>query len=217
MLRSGKKVKPITGNNWEAGIKRNWFNNRWSTSLTVYQILKDNETSSDPQNTPQESYLIQVGQSKSKGVEIDVQGEIVKNLSVIANYAYTDYKVSKSVNESRPVGTRLPGYAKQNFNIWLKYKFTQGMLDGFSLSAGQTSQLDRSSWNWGSTLNNTQSLPDYFRFDAALGWRKNNLNLALNIHNVFDRYLYSGSPYGNYYYWQSEAPRNFRLSMSYSF
>ena len=25
-------------------IKRNWFNNRWSTSLTVYQILKDNET-----------------------------------------------------------------------------------------------------------------------------------------------------------------------------
>lgn len=217
MLRSGKKVKPITGNNWEAGIKRNWFNNRWSTSLTVYQILKDNETSSDPQNTPQESYLIQVGQSKSKGVEIDVQGEIVRNLSVIANYAYTDYKVSKSVNASQPVGTRLPGYAKQNFNIWLKYKFTQGMLDGFSLSAGQTSQLDRSSWNWGSTLNNTQSLPDYFRFDAALGWRKNNLNLALNIYNVFDRYLYSGSPYGNYYYWQSEAPRNFRLSMSYSF
>jgi TonB dependent receptor. len=40
---------------------------------------------------------------------------------------------------------------------------------------------------------------------------KNNLNLALNIYNVFDRYLYSGSPYGNYYYWQSEAPRNFRL------
>lgn len=216
-LRNGNKVAPITGNNWELGIKRNWFNNRWTTSLALYQILKNNETSSDPDNTAQEMYLIQVGQSKSKGVEIDIQGEIVKNLSIIANYAYTDYAVSKSADVSQPVGTRLPGYAKHAFNVWLKYKITEGALNGFSLSGGQTSQIDRSTWNWGSTLNNTKSLPDYFRFDAALGWRKENLNIALNVYNVMNRYLYSGAPYQGFYYWQSEAPRNFRLSIGYNF
>lgn len=216
-LRNGKKVDPITGNNWELGVKRNWFNNRWTTSIGLYQILKNNETSGDPDNTAQEMFLIQTGQSKSKGIEVDIQGEIIKNLSVIANYAYTDYVVSKSENVNQPVGTRLPGYAKHAFNIWLKYKITEGALNGFSVSAGQSSQIDRSTWNWGSVSNNTKSLPDYFRFDAALGWRKENLNIALNVYNLLDRYLYSGAPYQGFYYWQSEAPRNFRLSIGYSF
>ncbi|WP_321335334.1 TonB-dependent siderophore receptor [uncultured Bacteroides sp.] len=217
MLRNGDKVNPITGNNWELGLKRNWFNNRWTTTVAVYQILKNNETASDPNNTPQESYLIQVGQSKAKGVEVDILGEILPNLSMVANYAYTDYRVTKSVDPSQPVGTRLPGYAKHDFNIWLKYSFTQGCLDGFNLSAGQSTQLDRSTWSWGSSLDNIASLPDYFRFDAALGWKRNDLSLALNIYNVFDRYLYSGSSYQTYYYWQSEPPRNFRLSVTYNF
>ncbi len=217
MLRNGDKVNPITGNNWEAGIKRSWFNDRWHTSLSVYQILKNNETASDPSNTGSESYLVQIGQSKAKGVEVDLVGEIVKGLSVIANYAYTDYKVSKSIDPiNRPVGMRLPGYAKHDFNIWLKYAFSKGALKGFSLSAGQASQLDRSSWG-GLSENGDSSLPDYFRFDAAAGWRNGNFSVALNVYNLFNRYLYSGSMYGDVYYWQSEAKRNFKLGVTYNF
>src|SRR5690606_29725429 len=36
-LYSGSKVKPITGNNYEIGLKRNWFNDKWNTSLAYYQ------------------------------------------------------------------------------------------------------------------------------------------------------------------------------------
>ena len=43
------------------------------------------------------------------------------------------------------------------------------------------------------------------------------LFVVINVFNVFNRYLYSGSPYGNYYYYQAEAPRNFRLSIGYKF
>lgn len=217
-LRSGKKVSPITGNNWEIGLKRNWFDNRWTTTVTAYQILRNNETASDPTNQQGvETFLVQVGQSKAKGVEVDLIGEVIPNLSMTTNYAYTDYKVTKSVDDSRPAGTRLPGYAKHNFNIWLEYKFKQAFIDGFSLSLGQNTQLDRSTWNWGNTAKNTASLPDYFRFDGAVGWQRNKLKLALNIYNLFDRYLYSGSPYDTYYYWQSEPPRNFRLNITYNF
>lgn len=216
LQRSGDKAKPLTGNNWEFGLKKHWFNNKLNTSVSVYQILKNNEMTSDPDNNPSESYVVQVGQSKSKGVEVDIIGEVFKGFNVIANYAYTDYKVSKSVDPDRPVGMRLPGYAAHTFNIWFKYAFFQGPLEGFNVSVGQSSQIDRSSW--GAVKEDGKSaLPDYFRFDAAAGWHKGNLSVALNVYNLANRYLYSGSLSGGIYYWQSEPKRNFKLGISYNF
>jgi iron complex outermembrane receptor protein len=215
--RNGDKVDPITGNNWELGLKRTWWDGRLSTSLALYRILRNNETSADPQNTQQEDYLIQVGQSVAKGVEVDIIGEILPGLNLIANYAFTDYKVTKSEDSSRPVGTRLPGYGKHEFNVWLKYQVQNGIFRGLSAAVGETSLLDRSTWNWGNAENGYESLPDYTRVDASLGWRNNRLGITLNVNNLLNRYLYSGSYYGNYYYWQSEMPRNFKLTVSYNF
>ncbi|MCH3993464.1 MAG: TonB-dependent siderophore receptor [Prevotella sp.] len=217
LLRNGKKVKPITGNNWEVGVKRYWWNNHLQTTLSLYRILDNNETSSDPQNTSSESYLIQIGQSVSKGVEFDLNGEILPGLNVMANYAFTDYKVTKSEDPSSPVGTRMPGYAKHEFNFWVRYQAQRGWLKGVSASLGETSLLDRSTWSWGKTSDNVESLPNYIRVDGALGWKNDKISLMLNVNNLLNRYLYSGSYYNNYYYWQSEPPRNFRLSMTYNF
>ena len=217
ILRSGDKVDPITGNNWELGVKRYWWDGRLSTSLALYRILRNNETSADPQNTPQESYLIQVGQSVAKGVEVDINGELLPGLSLLANYAYTSYKVTKSENASRPVGMRMPGHAKHEFNVWLRYEFRHGVLRGLNAAIGETSLLDRSTWSWGNDAKGYASLPDYTRVDASLGWRHDKTSITLNVNNVLNRYLYSGSYYGNYYYWQSEMPRNFKLTVAYNF
>jgi iron complex outermembrane receptor protein len=224
LLRSGKKVKPITGNNWELGVKRNWWNNRLQTSLSLYRILDDNETSADPQNSPSESYLIQIGQAVSKGVEFDLNGEILPGLNVLANYAYTDYKVTKSDDPSNPKGTRMPGYAKHEFNFWVKYQVQSGLFKGMSASIGETSLLDRSTWNWGNASEGVKSLPNYIRVDGALGWRNDKISIMLNVNNLMNRYLYSGAYYykNSYYnwqsyYWQSEPPRNYRLTITYNF
>ena len=63
------------------------------------------------------------------------------------------------------------------------------------------------------------ALPDYFKLDAGLFWEKDNLRITANVFNVLDKYLYSGSYYAwlNAYYWQTDAPRNVRLSISYNF
>ncbi len=215
ILRSGEKVKPITGNNMEVGAKRAWMDGRWNTTLSLYRILKDNETAADPDNRPDESYKVQVGQSVAKGVEADLQGEILPHLNIVTNYAYTDYKVTKAKDKNTPEGTRLPGYAKHTFNVWLKYQFAQGFLRGFYLSAGQTSLIDRSTW--GGLQDGKSTLPDYFRFDGAAGWKKDRLGITLNVYNLADRYLYSGSVSGGVYYWQTEPPRNYRLGVTYTF
>jgi iron complex outermembrane receptor protein len=67
-LFDGGTVKPVTGNSLEAGIKRDWFNGKWSTSVSVYQILKNNQLVADPEH-PNANYVIQLGQTKTHGVE----------------------------------------------------------------------------------------------------------------------------------------------------
>jgi iron complex outermembrane receptor protein len=63
---------------------------------------------------------------------------------------------------------------------------------------------DRSSWNWANS-GTQKDMDDYVKFDAGLSWENTKFRVGLNVFNVFNRYLYSGSPYGAYYYYQAEA------------
>jgi len=208
---NGKAFDPITGDNKEAGIKRDWFGGRWNTTLSVYQITKNNVLTQDPEHI---NFSIQLGQTQTQGAELDITGRIIDGLDVTINYAYTDSKVTKDTDPTR-VGVRVAGATKHIQNTWISYRIQNGILKGLGASVGYQFQGDRSSWY---VFDGTEkSLPDYFRLDGSVHYTRNNLRLALNVNNILDDYLYSGAPYSNYYYWQAEAGRNLRLSMTYSF
>lgn len=216
IFRDGSTVKPITGNNMEVGVKKDWFGGKWNTTISAYNIIKNNATINDPANSPSEQYSILLGKTRVQGVEFDLKGEITRGFNAIFNYAFTENKITESNDpKNNPEGKRVPGYAKHTANGWLNYTFTDGLLEGFGLSFGGTYLGDRSSWDWGGT--NTQQMGDYVKFDAGASWENSKFRVGLNVFNVFNRYLYSGSPYGNYHYYQAEAPRNFRLSIGYKF
>lgn len=217
IFRNGEIAKPITGNNLEVGIKRDWFGGKWNTTLSVYNILKRNATTADPNNTANEQFSIVLGKTRVQGIEFDLKGEITKGFNAIFNYAFTENTVTESNDPANnPVGMRVPGYAKHTANGWLNYTFINGPLEGVGLSFGGTYLADRSTWAWAST--STQiDMADYVKFDAGLSWENTKFRVGLNVFNVFNRYLYSGSPYGAYYYYQADAPRNWRLSIGYKF
>jgi iron complex outermembrane receptor protein len=216
LLRGNKSPKPLTGNNMEVGIKKNWFQDHWSTTLSVYRILENGKLVSDPDTTgnPNNRYSLQLGQNQTQGVELDIRGQITRGLNVILNYAYTDSKISKALDKTI-VGDPIPGFAKHVANGWLTYQIQGGALRGVGFSGGFTFQKDRSTWDWGSA--NQMQLPDYFRTDAGIFWQHKKMKVNLTVNNVLDKYLYSGAPYGNYYYWQVDPPRNFKLSVAYRF
>ncbi|WP_326981636.1 TonB-dependent siderophore receptor [Chryseobacterium sp. MYb264] len=217
VFRDGSTVKPITGNNMEIGVKKDWFGGKWNTTFSAYNIIKNNATVSDPTNAPGEPFSILLGKTRVQGVEFDLKGEITRGFNVIFNYAFTENKVTESNDPvNNPVGMKVPGYAKHTANGWLNYTFTDNILEGFGLSFGGTYLAGRSSWNWANT-GNQQNMGDYVKFDAGASWENTKFRVGLNVFNVFNRYLYSGSPYGSYYYYQAEAPRNFRLSIGYKF
>jgi len=217
LLRGNKSPKPLTGNNMEVGVKRDWFGGRWNTTLSAYRILKNGNLVSDPDTSGGNQdfkYSLQIGQTKVQGLEFDVKGEIVKGLDLILNYAYTDSKVTKDIDPAN-IGKKETGFSKHVSNGWLTYTVGGGALKGFGVSAGYTFQGDRSTWAWASTTQ--KGLPDYFRMDGGLFWKGEKMSVNLNINNLFDRYLYSGAPYANFYYYQAEAGRNLKLSFSYRF
>ncbi len=220
ILTSGAKVQPITGNNMEVGIKKQWFGGSWNTGLTVYRILKNNELTADPTQAPTSGLSVELGQKVSQGVEFDLKGTIVKGLSVIANYAYTDSKVLKVTEgvTTMKVGDVVPGFAKHTANAWLVYRIQGGALKGFGIQGGATFLGDRATY-WELGPDPFKKIEDYFKVDGGLSWQNEKFKITANVFNLLDAYLYSGSYYSylNSYNWQAEAPRNFRLSVGYNF
>ncbi|KAA5532289.1 TonB-dependent receptor [Taibaiella lutea] len=211
--KDGSTVKPLTGDNMEIGIKRDWMDGKWNTCLSVYRILKNNAVAGDPSD-PTGRYSIEFGQTKTQGIEFDIRGEIVRGLTLTANYAYTDSKITKDLTEAN-VGTVVPGFAKHTANAWLNYKIMDGVLNGLGISGGASYMADRSTWTWGGT--GTNNLPTYFRLDGGLFYEKGKVRVSADIFNITDKYLYSGAAYAAYYYWQAEAGRNWRMGVTYRF
>jgi iron complex outermembrane receptor protein len=212
----GKSFKPQTGNNLEFGFKRDWMNGKWNSVVSIYQITNKNILTADPEHsTGAIKYSRQSGEQKVKGVEIDVRGEIFKNLDVVVNYAFTEAKVTKD-SEPTLVGTQVAGTSRHIQNTWLNYKMDQGALNGLGLSIGYQYQVDRSPWFVSEEKN--AALPDYFRLDGGVTYQKGKMTYNLIVNNILDEYLYSGGKYEpGFFYWQAEPGTNVRLSVSYKF
>ncbi|MFT2010464.1 TonB-dependent siderophore receptor [Pontibacter sp. 13R65] len=220
-LRSGERVKPITGNNMEVGFKRDWLNGRFNTTVSVYQITKNNQLVADPSSDPGQNFSLQLGQTKTQGVELDVRGELTKGLNVMFNYAYTDSEITKDIEASR-IGLKVSGYAEHVTNSWLTYTLQKGPLQGLGFSGGYQWQINR--FPWFVADGTPGGLPDYFRLDGGLSYQLKKVSLGLTVNNLLNTNLYSGSPYDfdyngtmDGYYWQTEAPRNYRVSIGYKF
>jgi iron complex outermembrane receptor protein len=221
-LANGGKVQPITGNSMEVGFKRDWFGGTWNTTLAVFQIVKNNELTADPFSPPASGLSIELGQKTVQGLEFDIRGTIINGLTLVANYAYTDAKVTKVAEGVTfiKVGDVVPGFSKHTANAWLNYKVTRGALKGIGVSGGFTWLGERATY-WDKAPDPSKEIADYLKIDGGLFWEGEKMRITANVFNIANEYLYSGSyaPYwsASVYSWQTDAPRNFRLSVNYRF
>ncbi|MFC4747316.1 TonB-dependent receptor [Flavobacterium branchiicola] len=214
ITQNGDPIKPLTGNNTEFGIKKDWFDGSWSTTLSAYRILKKNELTADPTNGPNDVFKVILGEKRAEGIEFDVRGKLFDGLNLIANYAFTESIVLDSNVPSITAGSVVPGYAKHTANAWLNYTVQNGKLKGFGASIGGTFLDGRQTDTWSPGL---QKLPSYFKLDGGLSYEKGKVKVTANVFNILNKYLYSGSYYQwlSAYYWQTEQPTNFRVGVTY--
>ena len=208
----GSTFDPVDANNIEGGLKKSFFDGKLRATLGAFRITKQNLLVGDPQNP---DFSIQLGEVQSQGIEFDMQGEIYPGLSVVINYAHTDVEITEDTNPDL-IGTRVAGHARHMTNGWFTYNFAnKSPLKGFGVSLGYQYQIDRSTWAWAS--DNETLLPDYFRLDGGIFWKKNKYRIQLNVNNLLDEYLYSGANFSDFLYWQSEPGINGRLAFTYNF
>jgi len=178
--QEGKPFEPETGEQFEIGVKQDFFDGRLSATLALYEITKQNVLTTDPDNP---NFSIQTGEQKSRGVELDIAGEILPGWNVIATYAYTDAFVSK--DNSLPVSDRLYNVPLHSASLWTTYEIQSGNLEGLGFGLGVVYASEREA-----QLPNTFTLPSYVRADASLFYRWDNYRIGLNIKNIFDTKYY---------------------------
>lgn len=206
---SGDAIRPLRGVNREIGIKKNWFNGRWNSTLSLYRINRSNSIATDPNNA---QYRIQVGQTMSQGVDVDVVGQVARGLNVVVNYAYCDSKIEQDINPLL-IGTPTPMYVKHVQNTWLNYALPVG--SGLTLSLGYQYQGGRGERFATATQHTT---PDYVRLDGGLGWQHRAVRVNLVVNNLLNRQLIATPWYrSGLYYWVPQPPINGRLTVSYVF
>ncbi|MEH2406194.1 TonB-dependent siderophore receptor [Nostoc sp.] len=174
----GSQFEPTKGTQYEAGIKADFLENRLSTTLAVYQITKTNITTDDP-NNDDPNYLIQIGEVRSQGIELDITGEILPGWKAIASYAHTNAEVTEDNLIS--VGNRLEDVPKNQVSLWTTYELQNGDFKGLGLGLGLFYVGARAV-----DLDNSFEIPDYLRTDAAIYYRRDALKAAINIRNLFD-------------------------------
>jgi len=204
--------EPLTGHNIEAGLKSYFLSKRMSLSVSVFDIVKNNTLSADPAH---DGYYIQTGQVTSKGVDIDMSGNITPAITANVNYEYANAKITKD-SDPKNVGLKNLGTPDHVLNLWTKYKQQRGYLKGFSLSMGYQYMGKRSAvWNW-SPGDAIHYLPAYNLLDAAIGYSNERFNIGLNVYNItninYAVYGYFNSATSEWRYTPGE-PINFRLSV----
>ncbi|MBW4642152.1 MAG: TonB-dependent siderophore receptor [Goleter apudmare HA4340-LM2] len=174
-------LPPERGTQYELGVKAD-FNEKFSATLAAYEITRTNIATPDP-NDP-DGFSIPVGEQRSRGIELDIAGEILPGWNIIAGYGYTDAVVTQS-NDLR-VGSRVPRVPEHKASLWTTYQFRQGDLQGLGFGLGLYYLSDRVGGDIPSNdFDDTFTLPSYLRTDAAIYYKRDNWRAAVNFENVF--------------------------------
>ncbi|MEA5605705.1 TonB-dependent siderophore receptor [Nostoc sp. UHCC 0252] len=202
--------EPTKGTQYEVGIKADFLEGRLSTTLAAYQISKTNVVTTDPDpERAAQGFSTQVGEQRSRGIELDIAGEILPGWKVSASYAYTNAEVSEDV--SIPIGNRLEDVPYNQASLWTTYQIQNGDLKGLGFGLGLFYVGTRAG-----NLANSFEIPDYLRTDAAIYYRRDAWKAAINIRNLFDTEYY-GSSSGLRTLVRTGAPFTIIGSMSWEF
>ena len=207
MDSASNPFKPLTGKSIEAGLKKDWLDNKLNTTIAVYRITRNNIITLIPGTVYN---AVQTKQTRTQGIEFDMKGAIGKHINVVMNYAFTKSLITRDVDKSK-IGNEVDGptFPKHTGNAWINYEITRK----WHTSLGYQWQAKRGN-----------GLEDYHRIDANVSFTVEKLSLSLSANNLMNKYLYSGAPFefnndpgSTEYYFQVEPGINFRICVAYRF
>ena len=91
---NGRIFDPEISKSMEAGAKLSLLNGALTGTFTFYQLEKNNVLASDTNNP---GFSVAIGEARSRGVELDLDGRLPGGVDVLLSYAYVDAQSRSSV------------------------------------------------------------------------------------------------------------------------
>ena len=192
LATSNADLKPEQTVNLEIGSKTELFDGNASFTAALYQLTRSDVKYTDPILNK----LVNVGEQRSRGIELTFTGQVQPGWQVIAGYSYLDAVVTKGVGTvtapfTSAVPTPLQGKTlalapKQTFSLWT-LKSIDSLMHGVQVGAGLVSRS--SSY---ANIDNAVVMPGFATVDLAAYWRPSpkGWSVAFNLKNLFDRHYY---------------------------
>ncbi len=192
-------------------MKGEYFGGRLNAALAVFRIAQDGLAQEDTGhfvgNSLTQAYFAASG-TTSKGVELDVSGELAQGWNVSAS-------VSHAVAEDS-TGTRLNSYVPQTLaRVFSTYQMSG---DWRALSVGGGVNWQSGAYRDATGPNGVERVEQGGYAVASLMAKyalSRQLSLQANVNNLFDKHYYSQLGMYNQGYWG--APRNASLTLRYIF
>lgn len=167
-----------------------------SATVALFRLDRTNATTPDPANP---LATINIGETRTKGVELGITGRIAQHWQVSGGYTYQDAKLRGNAS------VRLAQVPKHQFALWNRYNFSQVFGAGLGLirQSAQFAAIRTSAA--------TTRLPGFTRVDAAVFFNASEaVQFQLNVENLFDRTYFADAHNNNNI--STGAPFNARLS-----
>jgi len=228
---SGRRpLPPETAEQWEVGIKTQWFDNRVTATVAYYNLIKQHVATPDPDPVlAAQGYSVATGEIRNKGIELDVAGEILPGWKIIGAYSYINSLVTKDrgvdwnnidANGNPAVtagntGNRLENVPRHSGSVWTTYEIQDGDWRGLKFGGGIISRSIRQG-----DRTNTYQLPGYATVGLMAGYETRiegrKVNFQLNVDNLLNTRYYPASQ--GFALWNIVgAPRTFKGSVRVEF
>ncbi|MEI8208380.1 MAG: TonB-dependent receptor [Methylococcales bacterium] len=217
----GNPLKASHAIDKEAGFKTQFFGGLLQASASYFDLTKTNIPVCDPVHSPSGCgglavFQKTIGAVNSRGVEVDLQGELTPGWNMIMNYAYTNARISESTNDPAQtstylLGQRMPATPFNMGSFWSTYNFGQTG-NGWTVGSGVSVR--------GSSLDATNTIQTggyatwnlMTKYQTKVGGFK--VSGQLNVDNILDKqYLniaqWSSGSYGNVVPVAYSTPRSF--------
>ncbi|QUN32209.1 TonB-dependent siderophore receptor (plasmid) [Cupriavidus sp. KK10] len=181
---SGNAFAPEDGRAAEAGVKFDSADRRTSATLAVFDIRKRNVLTTDPNDA---AFQVAAGEARSRGIELDVAGQLGTHWRVTGNFAYTDAEITQDARLAP--GTPLANIPRTSGSVMAIFEDQAPIGQRYGVGAGVRYVGKRSG-----DPQDSFSLPAYTLADLLAYWQySKTVRVTLNVNNLFDRTYYTSS------------------------
>lgn len=213
---SGVTLAPVEGDSYETGLKAAYLDGRLNASLALFRIEQDGVAESIGTNpVTNEGIYTSVDGTTTKGIELELAGELAEGWNVSAGYTYAR---TRDADEQRifgfPLSTSKPEHVVRTFTTYR----LPGALDKVTVGGGVSWQSAFYGKIYSPTVGDYTQIKQggYTLVDLMTRYQYNeHLSFTANANNVFDkRYLTGLGNFDTTFYGE---PRNLMLTTRWDF